>query len=604
MALRDQNWDTLPTIFSNWKYDVEPDSFNISFVAENRHREINYKWHGSIVGDSSGKITYSMSGLAQSDFKKRIIGLCALFPVKECAGQTASVLRHNEEKLQTFFPYNISSQQPLPGFEDVSELNYSANGIPVSVKFDGDQFEMEDQRSFTDASFKVYSTWNRNAVEGDLVRAGDKFTQSISVSIDQNARNEVSQPIIDTGHHVTIELQGSETYQLPRVGLGKSSVNESLTEKEALLLRGLRMAHLRCDLDLSSGKWEALFQQACKQAVQLGVDLEVALFVNSKEAKSELEQFKLALEKFLPSVSSILIFDNDGFVTATQSVRICQEFLGGYKKSNPKIGGGTNRNYFDLAFGNPAFEPQDLVSYSVNPQVHAFDVSSLFETLEGQSWTITSAHKIYPKNFVAISPVTLKPRFNPDEVVASEADPNELPPQVDSRQMSLFGACWTAGSIKSLAQFGAYSLTFYETVGWRGVLETERGSPLPTKFFSKPGMVFPLYHVIADVCEVADGRVLPTKSSRPLSADALVIARDNGYRVIVYNLTWSAQDVSLRGVNASRVNMRRLNSETVTEAISNAVEFRKNYSEQVKFAERGVLDLSLRPYEVATLDFE
>jgi len=601
MALRDQNWNTVPTVFSDWKYDVKVDSFDISFVAENRQGAINYKWHGSIVGDSHGKITYSMSGSAQSDFKKRIIGLCVLFPIRECAGQRATVLRQNGEKLQTSFPYNISSQQPLPGFDDVDEVNYLADGIPVSVKFDGDQFEMEDQRSFTDASFKVYSTWNRAAVEGDSVDVGEKFSQMISVSI---GSTEISQARITSHDPITIEPQTSESYLLPKIGLGASSVDKSLTENEAILLRNLRMTHLRCDLDLCSKNWDAILNRACLQAKQLGVSLELALFVNSKEAKTELEIFKLELEKLQPSVSSILVFDNGEPATSIQSLKVCRELFTNYK-SHPKIGGGTNRNYFDLHLAHPAFEPKDLVSYSVNPQVHAFDVSSLVETLEGQSWTLNSAHKIYPKSPVAISPVTLKPRFNPDEVVAeSNIDPNKLPPQVDSRQMSLYGACWTAGSIKSFAEFGADSLTYYETVGWRGVLETDSGPPMPVQFFSKPRMVFPLYHVLADVCEMAGGRVVPTKSSRPLSADAFSIAGDKGLRVIAYNLTWLPQNVSLRGVKASQVRMRRLSEESATEAISNALEFRKRVSEPVKLTEPGILNLSLMPYEVVTLDFE
>ena len=46
---------------------------------------------------------------------------------------------------------------------------------------------------------------------------------------------------------------------------------------------------------------------------------------------------------------------------------------------------------------------------------------------------------------------------------ASAAPPpvpaGELPPQVDVRQMSLFGAGWTLGSLKYLAESGVSSAT-------------------------------------------------------------------------------------------------------------------------------------------------
>ena len=44
--------------------------------------------------------------------------------------------------------------------------------------------------------------------------------------------------------------------------------------------------------------------------------------------------------------------------------------------------------------------------------------------------------------------------------------------------MSLFGAGWTAGSLKYLAEGGAHSLTYYETTGPDGrVLAGEQAAP-------------------------------------------------------------------------------------------------------------------------------
>ena len=51
------------------------------------------------------------------------------------------------------------------------------------------------------------------------------------------------------------------------------------------------------------------------------------------------------------------------------------------------------------------------------------------------------------------------------------------------------------------AESGVSSATYYETTGWRGVMETAQGSPLPELFPSLPGGVFPLYHVFADLTE-------------------------------------------------------------------------------------------------------
>ena len=108
---------------------------------------------------------------------------------------------------------------------------------------------------------------------------------------------------------------------------------------------------------------------------------------------------------------------------------------------------------------------------------------------------------------LAVTPITLRKRVNPYATgPAPPVPPGELPPPVDPRQMSLFGAGWTLGGLKYLAESGVASVTFYETTGWLGVMEREAGCPLPDKFPSRPGMVFPLFHVLADANEFAGGR--------------------------------------------------------------------------------------------------
>src|SRR4029434_8770562 len=79
-------------------------------------------------------------------------------------------------------------------------------------------------------------------------------------------------------------------------------------------------------------------------------------------------------------------------------------------------------------------------------------------------------------------------------------------------------------SIGRLAATGfVHSLTYYETSGWRGVMETEQGPPLPAQFPSEPGTVFPVYHALADIAEFATRQVHATHSTHPLLADGLTL---------------------------------------------------------------------------------
>src|SRR5262245_42877451 len=112
--------------------------------------------------------------------------------------------------------------------------------------------------------------------------------------------------------------------------------------------------------------------------------------------------------------------------------------------------------------------------------------------------------------------------------------------------MSLFGACWTLASLKYLVEHGVASATYYETTSWRGVLELAAGSPLPERFPSLPKALFPLYHVLADVNQFADGTALRTTSSDIRKVNGLALHKDGVTRILLANMTNAPQRVRTR----------------------------------------------------------
>jgi hypothetical protein len=166
--------------------------------------------------------------------------------------------------------------------------------------------------------------------------------------------------------------------------------------------------------------------------------------------------------------------------------------------------------------------------------------------------------------------------------------------------MSLFGAGWTAGSLKYISEGGAYSVTYYETSGWRGVMETEAGSRLPDAFRSRPGSVFPLYHVLADVGELAGGHVIPISSNDTLRVDGMAIRRDGRTRVLLANLCAEAQQVTVKNLGR-QIRVRHLDESSVEEAMTSPERFRTQAAENLE-TDGGVARLTLLPYAVVRLD--
>ncbi len=200
-----------------------------------------------------------------------------------------------------------------------------------------------------------------------------------------------------------------------------------------------------------------------------------------------------------------------------------------------------------------------------------------------------------------VSPVTLKRRYNPHATVAeAEKAPNELPDAVDPRQMSLFGAAWSAGSIKYLAESGAASLTYYELTGWRGVMEREAGSPLPELFPSLPGTVFPLYHVFADIAEWKGGSLVACAADQPLAVTALAVKSDGKLHLLVINFTAEQQRVVIDSLPAGRVAARRMDASNAQEAMQNPEAFRQR-REMVDVV-GGELVLDLAPFATVRID--
>jgi hypothetical protein len=263
--------------------------------------------------------------------------------------------------------------------------------------------------------------------------------------------------------------------------------------------------------------------------------------------------------------------------------------------------GGSNALFTEVNRTRPDVDVVDGVAYALNATVHAADDTSVMETPGVHGETVRSARAFSGDLPVHVGPITFNQRSNPAAAGPEpEVDAAELPAQVDPRQCSLLGAAFTLVSAKSLAEAGAASATYFETTGWRGVLETEEGSALPDRFPSRPGAAFPLYHVLADLGDSIGAEVLATRSSRPLAVEALLLRAGNVLRVLAANLTPAPQRAVLRGLPEGEASTRVMDEHTAVEAGDYPQSFRGR-TEQRSVSD-GALELSLRPYAVVRID--
>ncbi|MFN8493652.1 MAG: hypothetical protein U0350_38985 [Caldilineaceae bacterium] len=609
VAVRDHNWGTVPSRFSKVQMQINDDSFQIAYTVDNQQADIDFRWRGLIHGDNQGTITFEMVGEAHSTFLRNRIGICLLHPMT-VAGAPARIEHVDGQTETNNFPVHIAPQlvvngeiKPVIPFNEMRAVAHEVSpGLWAEVRFSGDIFEMEDQRNWTDASYKTYSTPLRLPFPAE-VKQGDKIVQSVTLRLLDERPTTNDQPDISqtAAKPVAFEVVANQpSTPLPCLGLGIASHGQASGSTEITRLRALNLAHLRVDLKLAQPDYGSVLQQATAEARALGVTLDVALHLTDA-AEAELTNFTQLLQTLRPPLSTWLIFHEREKTTSERWVQLARPALAGYDPT-AKIGAGTNVYFTELNRSRPPVQALDVVAYSFNPQVHAFDNNSLVETLAAQAATVASARQFCGNLPLLIGPVTLQPRFNPNATGPEPAPgAGALPPQVDPRQMSLFGAGWTLGSIKYLAKSDVASITYYETTGWRGVMETSGGSPAPEKFRSIPGAVFPLYHLLADVGEFKGGEVLPTLSSDSLRVEGLVLRKDGHTAVLLANLTNQPQTVTMTEL-AATFRLRTLD-ETNAEAAMRAPEAFRAQTGELKSTVNGKLELTLLPYSIARVDF-
>ncbi len=166
--------------------------------------------------------------------------------------------------------------------------------------------------------------------------------------------------------------------------------------------------------------------------------------------------------------------------------------------------------------------------------------------------------------------------------------------------MSLFGAAWTVGSFKAIAEAAADSVTYFETSGWRGIMETGQGSPLPEIFHSIPGGVFPLYHVLADAGEFSGGSCIPVQTSHPLQVNGLLLCKEGRERLLLANYSGQPQRVHIANLMPS-LSARWLDETNLIQAMQAPEEYRQAAEKPLETKD-GALELDLLPYAVVKID--
>ncbi len=447
VTVRDERWGTLPGELLG--ADVRQLDNGFSVRLDVTHGDGAFAWTGTILASMDGVLRFEMEAVAEREFVYRRIGICVYHPWASYVGARYEASGVGSTVAGTL-PTDIAPQPlvdgsyaPLiPAFRQLA-IGFPA-GVSATFSFGGEDagFELEDQRNWTDASFKSYPTPLRNSVPRQI-RRGERRIQRLHLRVEGPA----TELPIDDGP-VVIEIGKRKHSVMPSIGV---TAPEGHVDTAAL--RELRPAHLR--VAAAPPEHGEALRRAAALAREVGVPLEVALLFADEPAGMEL--VASALDD--APLARVLALRRSG---VTSDGRFVASVSTGLSLNGVAMCGGTASHFSELNRLRPLPDGMDGIALAMSPQIHATDEPSMVETLEVQMQIVRQVSEFTGGLPVAISPVTL-----------AVLDPSSEDDQIDDRVGSAFGAAWTVGSVASLAAAGVASVTLHEAVD-RTILASSR----------------------------------------------------------------------------------------------------------------------------------
>ncbi len=518
-VVRDKDWGTYAPEISQLKITQQTSGFSVTYAA--CCRDVNGQllhYAVSIIGASTGTLRFDAHYKTATHFLTCRNGFCVLHPIGGVAGKAVTIRHTDGSNEVSVFPALIAPWQP---FKDIQAISHQViEGLQATCRLEGDVFEMEDQRNWSDASYKTYvrplaRPWPY------LIPQGETGTQSVCLDMqDTAARSTISLQPVST-HHTIITVRPSTKY-LPKIGLSIAPEDVETSLTNIAHLHALAPQVMLCHFDPTNGHGvEALAGFAAIANQYRGEYILECVLPGLNDPSIELTAIaaQLKTSTFKPEGIALCPAIDRQSVPPGSPWPPCPPLEQVYRAArhafpDQRLGGGMFSYFTELNRKRPPCEQLDWITHATNPIVHAADDMSVMQTLEAIPHITRSCRAIIGADKPYwIGPITLGMRQNP---YGSRTMPNLNGQRIpmassDPRQGGLFGAAWLAGYAAQIASAGIEVFILGGLGGPRGVLESSQNAPMPDKQLR----CTPIFHVIAGLAKLAGTTLLECCSSQP-----------------------------------------------------------------------------------------
>ena len=584
--IRDANWATHASVLADESVTSTQEGFEIRQV----RLVADGALHVTLIfrGKSDGTFHATAEMSAACEFVTNRAGFTLLHPLREVAGTPLEVTHPDGAVTASLFPLLISPDQ-VAG--DMSGLRHSVDGIDTEILFTGEIFEMEDQRNWSDASFKTYCR-PLSRPRPYRLNAGEIHRQEIQ-----------------------IRLQGTPSRKFPAAKpspiLELNPSTENVPQLAIAIEDGTipdRPVHSVCQLLNPS----ILQLRVTPQTAKPVCDSANALMAG-RPAEIELEVVVPSTDDPQTALARVAADCKSASLGVARVLALPESYLKSHQPGGPwpagptpqdlwkhvrasfpgaGIGGGVLTFFPELNRCRPDTSLCDYVTHGSTAITHAADDASVMESLEGLVHVFKSGRALAGERDYRLGLVAIGMRSNPygAGVVENPRQSRVAMAGADPRQRGLFAAAWAVGAVAATEGHNVSSMALSAFVGPFGVLHRPEAWAQPLYEKDAGGLMYPIFHVVRFLAGMGGS---PRLSLHNMGEGMVGVAAKGSARarLMLANLGTSPSGLRL----AHQAHIRHLNAASFESAIQDPEWLDVSDSAQS-------CDVTLDPLSVAFLD--
>ena len=451
-VVRGSGWETYAPEIANLEIEEGGGRFRVGYDARIESGDGVLAFRADIVAENERSLVFTVEFRPETEFRTNRTGFVALHAIEGVAGEACTIIHSDGTVEETEFPGLI---MPLQPFFDIAAMRHQVSpGVWLTCRFEGaDPWETEDQRNWTDASYKTYYRPLALPYPYTLA-AGETLRQTATLTIEGGSAAVATAAGGDDGA-VEIAVGGETGQHMPEIGLGVAASERDHLDHGLDLLRALGPGHLVCECDPRDDRSVETLA-ACRELAQ-ALDAEVVLEIvvpcerpvaDELAAAAEIAgRAGLAPAAIVPEQARLLKFTLEKIPAL--GIPDFDEVYGAARAAFPgvRLGGGVFTNFTELNRNCAAPELFDFLTHATCAVVHEPDDRSVMETLQTLPDIVASAKAWAGGKPYRIAPSAIGMRFNPygPDVHHNSDNGRYSFSRQDPRHRALLGAAFTLG---------------------------------------------------------------------------------------------------------------------------------------------------------------